>query len=244
MDGGRAGVQGGHGAGDVVGGRMLDRFDVVLGLTGASLVILSLVDLAEPFDDPRALLGAVAVTGLLGATMVLALRASGIRRRTRRPWEVVVVVTVVMFMLLLVGHAVLDDPIVVDATDSPRLFWAVLTAASPVVVVRRLLEHDVVTRQTLFGALAGYLLIAIALSFAFHAIGVLQSVPFFGTAEPSTTFMYYSLVTVTTVGYGDFAAATPLGRLASVVGAVLGQVYLVTVVAMVVSLLAGRRGSG
>jgi uncharacterized protein (DUF983 family) len=140
MDGGRAGVRGGQGSGDVGGGRMLDRFDVVLGLTGASLVILSVVDLAEPFDDPRA------------------------------------------FMLLLVGHAVLDDPIVVDATDSPRLFWAALTAASPVVVVRRLLEHDVVTRQTLFGALAGYLLIAIALSFAFHAIGVLQSAPFFGTA--------------------------------------------------------------
>jgi hypothetical protein len=56
--------------------------------------------------------------------------------------------------------------------------------------------------------------------------------------------MYYSLVTVTTVGYGDFAAVTPLGRLASVVGAVLGQVYLVTVVAMVVSLLVRRRGGG
>lgn len=242
--GSQAGEQGRGEAGGVAAGGMLDRFDVVLGLTGSSLVILSLVDLSEPFDDPRALVGALAVTGLLGATMILVLRASGIRRRSRRPWEVLIVVTVAMFMLLLVGHVVLEDPIVVDVTDSPRVFWAVLTAAAPAVVVRRLLHHEMVTRQTLFGALSGYLLIAVALSFAFHAIGVLQSVPFFGTEQPSTTFMYYSLVTVTTVGYGDFAAVTPLGRLASVVGAVLGQVYLVTVVAMVVSLLARRRGSG
>jgi len=50
--------------------------------------------------------------------------------------------------------------------------------------------------------------------------------------------MYFSLVTVTTLGYGDLAAATNLGRLLSTTGAVIGQVYLVTFVAMLVALLA------
>nr|WP_274387788.1 potassium channel family protein [Salsipaludibacter albus] len=112
---------------------------------------------------------------------------------------------------------------------------------APVVVVRRLLHHKAVTRQTLFGALSGYLLIAIALSFALQTVGSVQSTPFFGSPQPTTTFIYYSLVTVTTVGYGDFTAATDLGRMLSVFGAVLGQVYLVVVVAMVVGLLAQRR---
>ena len=47
--------------------------------------------------------------------------------------------------------------------------------------------------------------------------------------------MYFSLVTITTVGYGDFAAVTDLGRMAAASEAVLGQVFLVTFVALIVS---------
>jgi hypothetical protein len=225
------------------GSRLLDRFDVLLWLTVPCLVVLSLVDTSQALTDAGALTGALVVTTLLGATMVVALRASGLERRRRRGWEIAIVLTVAAVLVLLLTHlVVLDEPIVVDAGNSPQLFWLVLTAAAPVVVVRRLLQHERVTRQTLFGALSGYLLIAIALSFVFRAITVFEGIPFFGSAEPTTTYIYFSLVTMTTVGYGDFAAVTQFGRLASGLGALLGQVYLVTVVAMVVGLLAQRRG--
>lgn len=224
------------------GSRLLDRFDVLLGLTVPCLVVLSLVDTSQSLTDAGALSGSLVVTTLLGATMIVALRASGIERRRRRGWEFAILLGVGAVLFLLLAHLfVLDDPTFIETGRSPQLFWLVLTAAAPVLVVRRLLQHERVTRETLLGALSGYLLIAIALSFAFQAISAFQGVPFFGAVEPTTTYIYYSMVTVTTVGYGDFSATTPLGRLASGLGAVVGQVYLVTVVAMVVGLLAQRR---
>ncbi len=47
--------------------------------------------------------------------------------------------------------------------------------------------------------------------------------------------MYFSLITISTVGFGDFASVTDLGRMASASEAVIGQVFLVTFVALIVS---------
>jgi hypothetical protein len=53
--------------------------------------------------------------------------------------------------------------------------------------------------------------------------------------------MYFSYITMTTVGYGDYTAAGNLGRTLSASEALFGQLYLVTVVAVVVSRLGRRR---
>ncbi len=54
-------------------------------------------------------------------------------------------------------------------------------------------------------------------------------------------FVYYSFVTLTTVGYGDLTASTGIGRMLSVTEALVGQLYLVTVVAILVSNLGRNR---
>jgi len=61
--------------------------------------------------------------------------------------------------------------------------------------------------------------------------------PFFAQTDTiaRTDFLYFSFVTLTTTGYGDLSAAGNAGRALSVSEAILGQVYLVTVVAVVVS---------
>jgi hypothetical protein len=97
------------------------------------------------------------------------------------------------------------------------------------------------SRPWLLGAVSAFLLIATAFDFVFLTVDAYQTTPFFGSEEPTTSFIYYSLVTITTLGYGDLAAATDVGRLASTAEAVVGQVYLVTVVAMIVGLLAQAR---
>src|SRR6478735_536152 len=56
-----------------------------------------------------------------------------------------------------------------------------------------------------------------------------------GNGATTTTYMYFSLGTISTVGYGDFVAVTSFGRMASASEAVLGQVFLVTFVALIVS---------
>jgi voltage-gated potassium channel Kch len=60
-------------------------------------------------------------------------------------------------------------------------------------------------------------------------------------------FLYFSYTTLTTVGYGDLVAATNLGRSLAITEALVGQIYLVTVVAVIISNLEavrpGRRRS-
>jgi hypothetical protein len=54
-------------------------------------------------------------------------------------------------------------------------------------------------------------------------------------------FLYFSFVTITTVGYGDLTAGTSLGCSIAIAEALTGQIYLVTVVAAIVGVLGGRR---
>jgi hypothetical protein len=88
-----------------------------------------------------------------------------------------------------------------------------------------------------------YLLIALAATYFFIFLDAFLSGSgrFFGQEEPTTVFTYFSLITITTVGYGDFDPAGPLGRAAAAWEAVIGQIYLVVVVARLVALYSGGR---
>jgi uncharacterized MnhB-related membrane protein len=80
-------------------------------------------------------------------------------------------------------------------------------------------------------------LLGFLFAFLYAAIDANGSAPFFVQTDAPTiqTFLYYSFVTQTTVGYGDYTAAASLGRTLSTTQALLGQIYLVTVIAVVVS---------
>lgn len=217
----------------------LDRFGLLLVLTATTVAVLSLVDLRPASGDGSTVLTNLAVTLVVAGTMLLALRASGVGRNVRRGlhWALATVV------VLALGSSILELSIesFTGVAESPPLFWLVLSIAAPVVVVRRLVHHDRVGPATLAGGLSAYLLIALTFTFAFLTVEALGSGSFFGTVEPTTSFMYFSLVTITTVGYGGLEAAAPFGQLLSMVEAILGQVYLVTVVGMIVGLLIQNR---
>ena len=53
--------------------------------------------------------------------------------------------------------------------------------------------------------------------------------------------MYFSSVTLATLGYGDLTPATSLGRLLSVLETITGSLYLVTAVSLVVTRLGHER---
>lgn len=221
--------------------RLVDRFGLLLVVTSLSVVVQMLVNVDPTQLDSGEVTGSLTVTLLVGATMILALRTAGITRRRRRGAELLIVVLVGLLILTLLATLFLDAPVAGSETNSPPYFWLALSLVAPAVVMRRLLQHETVSVQTLFGALAAYLLIGITFGFAYQTVDALQSTPFFGTVEPTTSYLYYSFVTITTTGYGNLTSATNLGRLLSISEAVIGQVYLVTVVAMIVGLLAQRR---
>jgi hypothetical protein len=74
-------------------------------------------------------------------------------------------------------------------------------------------------------------------AFVFGAIGAFSSEPFFAeqTSQTVADYLYFSFVTLCTVGYGDLTAREGLGRATAVIEMLTGQLYLVTVVALVVS---------
>jgi hypothetical protein len=220
--------------------RFLDRFGTLLVVTAGSIVVLSLIDIGPTGNVAERWASAVASL-LVGTTLLLALRASGLTRRLQRIADLVVILLVVSVGVLAVGSTFLDT-VLPSTTAAP---WAVvvLAFAAPMAVVRRLVQHREVTRGTLLGAVSGYLLLPIAFFYAFVASTAWQA-PFFASPEPSTTYMYFSLSTITTTGYGDLTASHPFGRLLSMAEAVTGQVYLVTFVAMLVGLFAASRLQG
>jgi hypothetical protein len=132
--------------------------------------------------------------------------------------------------------------------DASRVISALLVALAPPVIVWGLVQHfreeQRVTVQTMFGVLCIYLLVGLLFSTTFGAIEALSGEAFF-TLGPggSSDYLYFSFATLTTVGYGDLIAATNLGRSLAITEALIGQIYLVTVVAMIVSQLGTRRAS-
>lgn len=133
----------------------------------------------------------------------------------------------------------------VDATwaevTSPALTIAVFTTLL-VVIMRRVLAYETVTLQTLFGALCVYLLIGATFSAAYRGLDVLTTGPLLSGEQPPD-YTYFSFVTLTTVGFGDVAALTRIGRRVTIIEAMVGQVFLATAVARLVSLFRGRQRS-
>jgi hypothetical protein len=96
---------------------------------------------------------------------------------------------------------------------------------------------------TVAGALCIYLLAGLFFAFVYSAIGAFQEGQFFAQTETTTSVdcVYFSFVTLTTVGYGDLTARTDFGRMTSISEALFGQLYLVSVVALLVGNLGRTR---
>jgi hypothetical protein len=211
--------------------RMLDRFELVLLFVLATIAVQGLVDVrgsvfAELFTH--------AITGL---ALIAAVRASGSRRRWRRAADVLVIVVLVASLATLTWRR--DEG---SLAVPPETTWLLAAAITPVLIARRVLQHTVVTLQTIMGSVAAYLQIAVAYAFLFQTMDAFtRSQPFFGKEVSTTVYMYFSLVTISTVGFGDFVAVTSPGRLLAGSEAVVGQVFLVTFVALIVSRFAAAR---
>jgi hypothetical protein len=213
----------------------VDRFGVVLFFVVATIVVSALVEIGASWRS------SLLVTVISGAALVATGRAVGLRHGHRR-------VLVVGVMLILAGNvlfAAMEAVGVLEAGQehSGGVVWLVLVLVAPVLVIRRIFAHRVVAMRTVIGAVTAYLQIAIAYAVAFRAVDAWTSQPFFGTEEPSTTFMYASLTTISTLGLGDVAPVGSLPRLLLSSESVMGQVFLVTVVAVVVSRFAERQRS-
>ena len=214
----------------------VDRFGVLLLTVVATIVVSALVDVSGSWR------GSLAVSATSGLAVLAAARAVGLRPRFQR-FAAVLVAGVLVFNLVLAVLEVAWD-VTPPAQHHIGLLWLAVLLVVPVLVIRRIFVHSVVAMRTVIGAISAYLQIAVAYSVLFQAIDGWSSTPFFGTPQPSTAYMYVSLTTISTLGIGDLAPFGPVARLALSSESVLGQVFLVTVVAVVVTRFAESRRGG
>jgi voltage-gated potassium channel Kch len=206
-------------------------FGIVLVLVLASVSF----QVAAPSAD-----WSILVTVVLGA---LTLLVSAWAARSTRPIVRGAALIAVLLALFAFGVLIVEG-------DVPKSTGAVvnglLVAFAPAVLaaglVRDLREARAVTVRTLSGVLAIYLLLGMTFSFLDGAAAAFGSEPFFDGAVHAnrSDFLYFSYVTLSTTGYGDLAPATDVGRMLAVAEALIGQIYLVTVVALIVGNLRPR----
>ena len=103
-------------------------------------------------------------------------------------------------------------------------------------------EHEV-NAQSVLGAICIYVMLGMIFLFVYGAVATLGDANFFaqGTDGTRALRLYFSYVTLATLGYGDYTPATNLGHMLAVSEALIGQLYLVTVVAVLVTRLRIRR---
>lgn len=209
-----------------------ERFGLVL----IAILIAVIFQLAVPDSEVSRL-----VTILLQTVVVvLALFAAGADRPLMVAAVVVAGVLSALAAVVLLGIGDVNPEV-------PRLLTLLLVLLTPIVVgigLHRELRRDQgrVRFQTIFAALCLYMLLGLAGAFVFAVVQDLGREPFFsqGLTGSPNDFLYYSFATLTTTGYGDLAAATDLGRAVSITEALFGQIYLVTVIAVLVGNL-GRK---
>ena len=103
-------------------------------------------------------------------------------------------------------------------------------------LVRMLFRKHKINFQTVMGAASLYVLVGLLFARLYYVMDVFRG-PFFAAGNRpivASDFVYYSFTTMTTIGYGDLTAHSEFGRLISVVAAIIGQLYLVVVIALIV----------
>jgi ion channel len=213
------------------------------GMTGyryGVLLVTILISLTFQLAAPEADWARLVTILLQGLTLLMALVASRVHPWILRAATLAVCVSVVVTTAAFIGFGELGP-------TGARLLTALMVALAPISIVRGVIvdvqEHGV-SLHTMFGVLCIYLLLGTLFAFLYGVDGALSSSPFFAqqhAVESTKNFLYFSFVTITTVGYGDLTAATNLGRSLAIAEALTGQIYLVTVVAGIVGGLGTRR---
>ena len=203
-------------------------------LLGAIIVAFAIQGVAEPGK-----LEEILVAVLLGATLLLALWVAEAKPRVM--WvAVVIVITLILISIIEAANGNVGG-------GATRIANALLVGLAPPAiilgVIRSLRARQAVTLEAVFGVLCVYILLGMFFASVYGTIDRFGGNPFFAGGQPATVAncLYFSFSSLTTAGYGDFTARANLGHTLSVSEALVGQIYLVTIVSLIVANLGRSR---
>jgi hypothetical protein len=204
-----------------------DRYGLVLILILGAMFAIALLD-----QGPVARVLSIVV---LGCTVLFTLRTSRAPRRLLKVGAIAVPVLVVAATII----ATLDS---VVAAEIVSVVSFVLIVCLLGAILRRITVHMTVSGSTVLAGLCIYLLIGLTFATVFSFMTAWGDGLFVQTRDPSSTdVLYFSYITMTTVGYGDLTPASNLAKMLSATEALAGQIYLVTAVALLVGNLGRQR---
>jgi hypothetical protein len=168
-------------------------------------------------------------SALWGTLLLATLWSPGLPSTLRR---VGVGATVVFFLTAISMGLIASDM----AHGLRLMMLAIAQLAAILAILYRIAQHRLVTLQTVMGGIAAYALIAFLMAAVYRGLGLIMGSSVLAGVVNNGDYIYYSFVTLTTVGYGDITPATDLAKRLAVIEMFVGQVFLITLVARLVSL--------
>ncbi|MGL6134459.1 MAG: potassium channel family protein, partial [Prochlorococcaceae cyanobacterium] len=150
---------------------------------------------------------------------------------------------------LAAGSLWLLTPVTLRSTGAPVApLWALFAVWSALRLIRQLGEERSVNMAVLRGALAGYLMLGLAGGLVCAALETMAPGSFSGAELVSqgpdgqqpvwglsfVQLNYFAFVSLTTTGYGEILPLTPLAQMISITIAIAGNVYLVSVLGLLI----------
>jgi hypothetical protein len=204
--------------------RIGDAYGLVLVLVLTTFVVAMTL-------PPEGWGGRVAAIAVAGLTAIIALTSSDVRLGRVRLAAALALLAVLTAVLagVLSSDSLLGVAFVIDS---------LLLAAAAIVILRRVMLTAQVDFRTILGAISVYTLLGLLFAFLFLALGRLVSGNVFSGVSDAQTrdYLFFSYTTLTTTGYGNLVPAGTIGQILAVFEMLTGQVFMVTLVAGLVSL--------
>ncbi len=208
--------------------QLIERIADAYGLVLLLILTTFVVTMTLPSEG---WLGRVAAVAVAALTAVVALTSSDVHPGRVRLAVAAGLVAIVAAVLAKVASsdALLGVGFLIDA-------FLLLVAAGT--ILRRVVRAAQVDFRTILGAISVFTALGLLFGFLFIALGRLQSGDVFaGVAHAETRdYLFFSYTTLTTTGYGNLVPSGDIGQILAVLEMLSGQIFLVTLVAGLVSL--------
>jgi hypothetical protein len=199
------------------------------GLSTFSGLLLVFVFVLPPLAPPSAggSLVADAAFGVVLVSGVLALSERG------GAWRLLMATALMSVAIVLGSHVIFVPEPVIHVAELGAFALLLL------VVLGQTFRAGPVTLHRVLGGISAYLLLGVVWAESYTLLEALQPGSFSGALDAgrrSRGWLYFSFVTLTTVGYGDILPVRPAARSLAMLEAVTGPLYMAVLLARLVSL--------
>jgi len=177
--------------------------------------------------------GSTAIELLFGISLLAAVTPMT-TPRTRR-------ILLAAMALLLLARPIATEVHLNSVSETALGLWAIVGLLTAAGALRFVLSADIIEGEHVFAALSAYLLAGIFFGVTYWAIEIALPGSFAGPSEfTRESAVYFSFVTLATLGYGDFLPKTDMTRGFVVFEVIGGQLFLAVMVARLIGLYTGQ----